>query len=140
MNKKKKLTRSETMSRIRSKDTRIEIALRKALWAEGLRYRKNDKTVFGKPDIVFKGKKIAIFCDSKFWHGYDYLYKGKAFNTNPTYWEAKMKRNIARDQKVNDTLRNGGWIVLRYWEDDILKNLEAIINEIKTILDEQRSV
>lgn len=130
MNKKKKLTRSETMSRIRYKDTRIEITLRKALWEQGLRYRKNDTSVFGKPDIVFKGKKIAIFCDSKFWHGYDYLYKNKVFHTNPTYWESKMQRNIERDKKVNEILGNDGWLVLRYWEDEIMKNINIVISEI----------
>lgn len=120
MKTKKRLTRSENMSRIRSKNTSIEILLGKSMWALGLRYRKNDKSVFGKPDFVFKRKKIAVFCDSEFWHGKKFI-EGEKFKTNVDFWEAKIKRNIERDIEVNEYLRNHGWTVLRFWGKDILK-------------------
>ena len=80
------MTRSENMRRIKAKDTKIERILAKAMWKEGLRYRKNCKDVFGKPDFCFKSKKIAIFCDSEFWHGKKFL-EGERFKTNTDFWE-----------------------------------------------------
>lgn len=124
------MNRSENMSRIRSKDTSIEIILRKALWSRGIRYRKNCKDVYGKPDICFKGKKIAVFCDSEFWHGKYYL-EGKYIpKTNIEYWVVKLEKNIARDNIVNDKLKNDGWIVLRFWEKEIKQNLEFCVEQI----------
>lgn len=128
MAKKKKMSRSENMSRIRSKDTSIEILLRKELWKRGLRYRKNDGSVFGKPDIVFKVYKIAIFCDSEFWHGKKYL-EGKMPKTNKEYWKEKFKRNIERDKMVNKTLKDLNWIVFRFWDSEI-KNDIALCADI----------
>jgi len=125
----KPLTRSEIMSRVKSKDTIIEVLLRKALWKKGLRYRKNDHSVFGSPDIVFKGKKIAIFCDSEFWHGKLYE-KGKIPTNNQEYWIKKFKKNIARDIEVNKQLNASGWTVLRFWETDIKKDLDSIVQTI----------
>lgn len=137
MKKNKPMSRSENMSRIRGQDTKIEITLRKELWARGIRYRKNDKTVYGKPDIVFKGKKIAVFCDSEFWHGYEYLNEGKTFKTNTSFWEEKMKRNIERDRKVNQVLKDEGWMVLRFWEKQILQDVKACADQIQLYLDDQ---
>jgi len=128
--RKKKLTRSEIMSRIKSKDTSIEIKLRKALWKRGFRYRKNCKDVFGKPDICFKKKKIAIFCDSEFWHGKNYLEKESVPKTNTKFWIEKFEKNINRDAKVTEQLQSNGWIVLRFWGTDINKNLEECVNTI----------
>lgn len=136
----KKMTRSENMARIRSQDTRIELALRKALWHRGHRYRKNDKSVYGKPDIVFKGKKIAIFCDSEFWHGYEYLHRGKTFKSNTSFWEEKMKRNIARDIKVNQRLKDDGWAVLRFWQKEIENDLNRCIEIIEDVLGGQEVI
>lgn len=96
---------SYNMQQIKSKDTKIEIALRKELWRRGLRYQKNSKKVFGKPDIVFIGKKVAVFCDSEFWHGFDWKNKKKEFKTNQDFWISKIERNIARDNEVNETLK-----------------------------------
>jgi len=130
------MNRSENMRRIRSKDTSIEIKLRKALWARGYRYRKNCKDVYGKPDICFKAKKIAIFCDSEFWHGKFYL-EGKYIpKTNTEFWIQKFERNIARDQKVNSKLESSGWKVLRLWEDDINKNMDLCIKKIESLYTE----
>lgn len=120
----------KTAKKIKHKNTGIEIALGKAMWAQGLRYRKHCKGVFGKPDFCFKGKKIAIFCDSEFWHGYNYLVKGERFKTNVEFWEKKIKRNIERDKEVNEKLENEGWIVLRFWGKDIKKNIDGCLDTI----------
>lgn len=127
------MNRSENMRRIKSKDTSIELKLRKALWHKGYRYRKNCKDVFGKPDICFKGKKIAIFCDSEFWHGKLYL-EGKYIpKTNTDFWIKKFQNNIARDEQVNLSLEKKGWVVLRFWENDIKTNLNLCIEKIEKI-------
>lgn len=127
------MTKSEMMSRVKSKDTKIEVLLRKELWRKGYRYRKNVRAVFGTPDIVFKGKKIAIFCDSEFWHGKDYM-NGKTPSSNVDFWIEKFKRNIKRDELVNKTLHEQGWLVLRFWEKDIKKRLDLVIVEIEKYL------
>lgn len=117
---------SKTAKKIRFKDTKIELLLAKAMWANGLHYRKNCKDVFGKPDFCFKGRKIAIFCDSEFWHGKKYL-EGECFKTNANFWETKIKRNIERDKEVNEKLKSEGWIVVRFWGKDIQKNIDKCI-------------
>jgi len=123
------------MRRIKSKDTSIEIKLRKELWAKGYRYRKNCKDITGKPDICFKGKRLVIFCDSEFWHG-KYLQEKKYIpKTNKEYWLPKIERNIKRDKEVNMKLKNEGWKVLRFWQKDIEKNINFCIEEIKKVLD-----
>lgn len=124
---------SKCMSRIRSKDTGIEITLRKALWKRGYRYRKNYKKLPGKPDIVLLNYKIAIFCDSEFFHGKDWevlkprLQKGK----NPEYWISKIERNMERDQKKDKELIFLGWTVIHFWGKDILKNTDECIKVIE---------
>jgi len=140
-NKKKiktPITRSENMSRIRSTNTSIEIMLRKELWKRDLRYRINDKSVFGKPDIVFKGRKIAVFCDSEFWHGKDYLEGKYIVKTNKDYWIPKLERNIARDRAVNEKLKQEGWTVLRFWSKDIKNNLSQIADIIEKEYNKQK--
>lgn len=128
------MTRSENMSRIRSKNTSIEQILGKAMWSIGLRYRKNDKTVFGKPDFVFKGKKVAVFCDSEFWHG-KYLLEQKYIpKSNSEYWIPKLERNIERDKQVNTELESVGWTVIRFWEKDIRKDAEKCAKKVFDIL------
>ena len=126
---KDKMNSSERMKKIKSKDTSIELKLRKALWKRGLRYRKNCKDVYGKPDICFKSKKLAIFCDSAFWHGKKFL-EGERFKTNAEFWESKIKRNILRDQEVNRKLKEEGWTILRFWDEEINKNLDECVEKI----------
>ena len=92
---------SYNMSRVKNKDSAIEVALRKELWSRGLRYRKNVKTVLGKPDIAFIGKKIAVFCDSEFWHGYNWEVKQGEIKSHRDFWIPKIERNIKRDKEVN---------------------------------------
>lgn len=123
--------RHKNMKAIKSKDTKIEVMLRKELWARGLRYQKNSKKVFGKPDIVFIGKKVAVFCDSEFWHGYDWDNKKKEFKSHQEFWIPKIERNIERDREVNEELKSTGWTVLRFWGNDIKKNLQACADEIE---------
>lgn len=123
--------RRSNMKAIKSKDTKIEVMLRKELWSRGLRYQKNSKKVFGKPDIVFIGKKVAVFCDSEFWHGYDWKNKKNEFKSHQDFWIPKIERNIARDKEVTETLKNTGWTVLRFWGKDIKKNLQACADEIE---------
>lgn len=130
MKKKIPMTRSENMSRIRSKNTSIELLLGKAMWAIGLRYRKNDKTVFGKPDFVFKRKKVAVFCDSEFWHGKYLLDQKYIPKENADYWIPKLERNIERDRQVNAELVSKGWIVIRFWEKDIRKHSEECARKV----------
>lgn len=122
--------RRKNMQHIRSRDTSIEIKLRTALWAEGIRYRKNVKTLPGKPDIVITKYKIAVFCDSSFWHGRDF-YTKKPVDTNHEYWDAKIQRNMQRDKEVNEQLRALGWTVLRFWDKEINKNLAECVKTVQ---------
>ena len=130
--------RKKTMSLIQSKDTQIEIMLRKALWKKGYRYRKNVNTIFGKPDIVLPKYKIAIFCDSEFFHGKDWdqlsarILKGD----NSSYWYSKIQRNINRDMEVDRTLRGEGWKVIRFWGSDIKKNLAECVRTVDEAVQE----
>jgi DNA (cytosine-5)-methyltransferase 1 len=127
--------RSYNMSRIRSHDTSIETCLCKALWYKGYRYRKNCKDVLGKPDIVFKSKKVAIFCDSSFWHGRHITQDTSRIKTNKKYWKQKIKRNVQRDKEVTSALKKAGWKVLRFWDTDLKENLAKVLKKIeKTLL------
>ncbi len=126
--------RSKNMKAIKCKDTKIEIILRKALWHKGYRYKKNCKDIYGKPDIVFKKQKIAIFCDSKFWHGYDWQNQKKTIKSNRDFWIPKIESNILRDKKVNEVLKQNGWIVLRFWEHEIKKDINNCILIIEQYL------
>lgn len=125
------------MSRIRCKDTKIEVVLRKELWSRGLRYRKNVKTVPGKPDIAFIGKKIAVFCDSEFWHGFDWENRKNDIKTHREFWIPKIERNIQRDLEVNRLLEEQGWIVLRFWGKEIQKDLSGCADRIEKVVRER---
>lgn len=131
---------SKNMSRIRSRDTSIEVKLRKELWHKGYRYRKNYKKLPGSPDIALTKYKIAIFCDSEFFHGKDWvvlkarLEKGH----NPDYWIRKIERNRNRDVENDKKLLFLGWTVIHFWGKDILQNTEECIRAIEeTIWDLQ---
>ena len=120
--------RHNNMAAIRSKNTSIEVILRHALWHKGLRYRKNVKDVYGTPDICVKKYRLAIFCDGDFWHGKNYT--DKEFTTNKKYWDNKIKRNKERDLEVTITLRDQGWTVLRFWEDEIRHDLDGCVEKV----------
>lgn len=125
--------RKRNMQSIRSKDTRIEMILRKALWSSGIRYRKNYSEIPGKPDIAITKYKIAIFCDSEFFHGKDWeqlkprLQKGD----NGDFWVNKINKNREHDEEINKELAFMGWIVIRFWGNDIKKNTEGCIKVIE---------
>ncbi len=116
--------RRRNMQAVKNKDSQIELLLRKELWRRGLRYRKNSNKVFGHPDIVFLGKKVAVFCDSEFWHGYNWEERKKDFKSHQEFWIPKIERNMQRDIEVTEELQNDGWTVLRFWGKDIKKNTE----------------
>ena len=128
---------SYNMQRVKNKDSKIELSLRKILWEKGYRYRKNVKSVYGHPDIAFIGKKIAIFCDSEFWHGYDWENRKKEFRTHQDFWIPKIERNMARDIEVNEKLKADGWTVIRFWGEEIKHILQECIKQIETAINER---
>lgn len=135
MAKKTKEQISYNMSQVHSTDSALERAFVNELKRRGITtYSKNDRSVFGKPDFVFKARKIAVFCDSEFWHGYDWENARKAIRSNHEFWILKIERNIKRDKEVTDRLTAEGWTVLRFWEHRIKKSLNECIDEIITAL------
>ena len=133
MDKITKEQRSYIMSKIKGKGTKPEIILTKALWQLGHRYRKNNKKVYGRPDLTFKQQRIAIFIDSEFFHGKNWETSKKP-QTNAEFWEKKILRNIERDKEVNEFLQQSGWLVFRFWSTEIHKNLPEVIYKIETAL------
>ena len=127
--------RTKNMAAIKASGTKAERQLASALWKLGYRYRKNNHTVFGKPDLTFKKYKIAIFIDSEFFHGKDFETKKKPVN-NAVFWEKKIMRNIERDKEVNDYLKKNNWTVLRFWSRDVLKNTADTVNLIEKYIKE----
>jgi len=121
-----KETRSKVMSNIRSKNTKPEMLLRKALWKEGCRYKLHYKLI-GKPDIVFVSKKVAVFIDGCFWHKCSSCYKEP--KSNREYWLPKLERNVKRAKEVSHQLKKVGWNVIRIWEHDVKKDLKKIIKK-----------
>ena len=122
---------SYNMRQVKNKDSAIELMLRKELWSRGLRYRKNVKAVFGKPDIAFIGKKIAVFCDSEFWHGYNWEERKNDFKSHQEFWIPKTERNMDRDREVTAKLESEGWTVLRFWGKEIKKNVSVCADIIQ---------
>lgn len=125
---------SAIMSKIRGKDTGIELALRRELWSRGLRYRKHPKKVCGKPDVAFIGPKVAVFCDSEFWHGKDWETESSRIKSNRDFWIPKIERNIRRDREVDAELESQGWIVLRFWGKEITKDVSACADRVEEAL------
>ena len=125
--------RHKNMSSIKSKDTSIELVLRKALWNRGIRYRKNYKGLPGTPDIVLTKYKIAIFCDSEFFHGKDWEVLRPKLETgkNPDFWINKIGRNRERDDEINKELLFRGWTVIRFWGKDIKKRTDECVKVVE---------
>lgn len=124
---------SKNMKSIHSRDTSIELRLRKALWKKGYRYRKNYKKLPGTPDIVLTCYKIAIFCDSEFFHGKDWEFLKLRLErgNNPEYWINKIQRNIQRDLEKDHDLQYLGWTVIHFWGKDILSHTDDCIQVIE---------
>lgn len=125
---------SKNMRAVKNKDSAIEVLLRRELWRRGLRYRKNVAGLIGKPDIVFMGKKIAVFCDGDFWHGYDWENRKQDIKSRTEFWIPKIERNMQRDIEVNEALERDGWLVLRFWGNEIKDNCSACADKIEMIL------
>lgn len=132
------------MSAIKSRNTSPEMALRRALWAQGLRYRVNVKSIPGKPDIVFTKAKIAVFCDGDFWHGHNWAIRGlpsldAELEKYSPFWRDKILANIKRDKERTRELESTGWTVIRFWESeiksDIMKCIDTVIEAYKDALD-----
>lgn len=124
--------RRKNMQAVKNKDSEIELLLRKELWSRGLRYQKNSKKVFVKPDIVFIGKRVAVFCDSEFWHGYDWENKKNEIKSRREFWIPKIERNMQRDVEVTTRLTQEGWTVLRFWGNEINHDLKSCADIIET--------
>ncbi|KFF04860.1 very short patch repair endonuclease [Flavobacterium reichenbachii] len=123
--------RRKNMQAIKSTGTKDEVRLAKALWNLGYRYRKNNKKIFGKPDLTFANYKIAIFIDSEFFHGKNWEAQQLRIKSNREYWIPKIERNMKRDAEVNEYLVSKNWKVLRFWSKEIQKELESCIEKIK---------
>jgi DNA mismatch endonuclease (patch repair protein) len=123
------------MSKIKGVNTSPELILRKSLWSLGIRYRINVAKLLGKPDIVLSKSKLIIFIDSEFFHGYKWDEKKPKIKTNREYWIPKIERNMARDKQVNEHLQAQGWTVLRFWSNDVKKNLDGCVSIIKEAID-----
>ncbi len=121
---------SNQMKKIHSKDTKPELILRKALWKEGIRYRKNYNGLIGKPDLAITSSKIAIFVDGEFWHGYNFERQKKRLHHNRQKWIEKIQRNMERDKKVNSELTKQGWKVIRFPSKYVTNHTDECVTEI----------
>ena len=133
------------MSSVKGKDSRAEKVLARAMWRIGLRYRKHPKGIIGKPDYVFLGPKVAIFCDGDFWHGIGWEKRGfrsweEQFEglNNSAFWREKIKRNMERDRQVNKQLKKDGWTVLRFLESEILKHPDKDAQIIRKAINKKK--
>ena len=130
--------RKKCMQSNKSKGTKPELVLAKAMWALGLRYRKNSGSIFGKPDFSFKKYKVAVFVDVEFWHGKDWEQRKAKIKGNREFWIAKIERNIRRDMEVTGRLKAEGWTVLRFWSNDVVKNAGCHAEKVKEIIQARR--
>jgi DNA mismatch endonuclease Vsr len=131
--------RKKNMRAVKNKGSKIEQMLGKELWKKGYRYRKNDNTVFGKPDFTFKRFKIAIFCDGEFWHGKNWEIKKHEHKSNIEFWHKKIERNIERDIEVNKELKSKGWKVIRFWGKEIENNLDICVKKIEKVIKDKQN-
>ncbi|MEP2279816.1 very short patch repair endonuclease [Maribacter sp.] len=121
--------RSKIMSKIKGKNTKPELAFRKALYAAGYRYRIDYKKLIGKPDIALPKYKTVIFIDGEYWHGKNWEERKPKVKTNQEFWIAKIERNMQRDIEVNQELIALGYTVFRFWETEVKKNLQECLEK-----------
>ncbi len=129
--KTRKLTKSEQMARVRSKDTAPELVLRRALWSAGLRYRLGQRLP-GSPDLAFVGPRIAVFVDGCFWHGCPEHYTRPVRNSD--FWAKKLERNVRRDRQADESLRSMGWTSIRVWEHEIVEDVGEVVLRIQALM------
>lgn len=124
----------------RKRDTRCEVLLRRALWALGLRYRVDVGDLPGRPDVVFRGARVAVFCDGDYWHGRDLAQRLRklARGHNAAYWVAKIQTNVARDRRHDTELARAGWTVQRFWESEIRRDAGAVASVVAAKVAERR--
>tara|TARA_Y100000815_G_C13350272_1_gene504155 strand:+ start:37321 stop:37794 length:474 start_codon:yes stop_codon:yes gene_type:complete len=127
--------RSKIMSKIRGKNSKPEVMLRKALWKENVRFRINTKQLPGKPDISIKKYQLAIFVDGEFWHGYQWPEKKQQLKSNKDFWIPKIERNMQRDREVNHQLQEMDFTVFRFWTHEIKNNLQSCVNDILSYIE-----
>jgi len=135
--KRDKTVVSDIMRKVRASETTPEIRLRKSLWKRGLRFRKNVQNILGKPDIANFSQRIAIFVDGDFWHGRQYKTRGyssledqfKGLHSSK-YWIRKIRKNMNRDRLVTQELKKGGWIVIRFWESEVNKDVDKCVDKV----------
>lgn len=127
--------RSYNMSRIKGKNSKPEMILRRAMWARNIRYRLHDKSLLGRPDIVIKKYKLVIFVDGELWHGYNWSERQKQIKSNRSFWIPKIERNTQKDRQSNLILKEMGYTVFRFWSRDILKNLPKVLNQIEMYIE-----
>ncbi len=125
----------KAMTAVKSANTTPELALRRALWKRGMRYRVNDRKLPGKPDIVFSRAKIVVFCDGDYWHGHNWALRGYASLEDELarygeYWQTKIRRNVERDAMNNQMLSKAGWKVIRFWGSEIQANTEKCADQV----------
>ncbi len=130
--------RSYNMSRIKGKNSKPEMILRRELWSKNIRFRLHDKSLPGRPDIVIKKYKLVIFVDGEFWHGFDWKSRREQIKSNRLFWIPKIERNMQKDERANRALRNMGYTVFRFWSQDILKNLPKVVNQIELYLETRK--
>lgn len=122
--------RKRNMQSVRSKDSKIELKLRRALWAAGVRYRLHVRSLPGNPDLVMARARLVIFVDSEFWHGHDWEHRKHDIKSNKEFWITKIERNISRDIEVTKQLESAGWKVLRFWGMSISRDVDSVVSEI----------
>ena len=134
------IQRSNIMSKIKGKNSKPELFLRKRLWANKIRYRIHPKNVVGNPDIIISKYKLIIFVDGDFWHGYQWEIKKNKLRHNREFWIAKIERNIQRDRYIDQYLISRGFTVMRFWEHQIKKDIDACINQIQLYIEAARNL
>lgn len=127
------------MAAVRSKGSKEEMLLSKSLWREGFRFRKNDKSIKGTPDISIKKYKLAVFVDGEFWHGYNWAIRKSDIKSNQEFWHKKIERNIERDREITTFLEEAGWTVLRFWSKEVKKNTADCISSIASSIELAKS-
>ena len=121
---------SRRMSNVSLKGGKTETALAKALWHEGIRYRKNYKKIPGSPDIAITKHKVAVFIDGEFWHGENWEERKEKLKTNREYWIEKIEENIARDKRNDELLLRMGWIPLHFWEKEVKRDINGCVHKV----------